>query len=171
MVVFHMQKDQDFTIISNLRSLTLSRPRKLMMHFSLLNLGSNIKANILWATIIVINFRNDKKRANTPTLQPHRATCPLATTKRKPKLHFFCNKISNTFCQPSMQTTTLSKWLVPQQLTPPLRFQCCQKLLFLHLVFCLAFVATQRYHLSPPLHPPNMVHDNKNPVLSTTFKP
>ncbi len=132
-----------------------------MMHFSSLNLGSNIITKILWAAIIVTNSRNDKKRANTPTLHPHQATCFFVATKRKPKLHFFCNKIPNTFYWPSMQTTTLSKWLVPQQLTPLLRFQCCHRLLFLHLVFCLIFVTIQKYHLFPPLHPPNMVHNKE----------
>ncbi len=53
---------QDFTIISNVRSLALSWPRKSMMHCSPLNLGSNIRGNILWAIIVVANFLNDKKK-------------------------------------------------------------------------------------------------------------
>jgi hypothetical protein len=70
-----------------------------------------------------------------------------------------------------MQTTTLSKWLVPQQLTPLLRFQCCHRLLFLHLVFCLIFVTIQKYHLFPPLHPPNMVHNKETWFLPWPLNP
>jgi len=37
--------------------------------------------------------------------------------------------------------------------------------LFFHLALCLAPIATQRYHLSPPLHTPNMVHDQRTHFL------